>query len=110
MAFAIFYELGDLSALVGTARAPSLPNTLKNRVTAYWNGGLKNWDTSPLGAAPGDTSCPLCHTLVISTGTLADFRQLLLDIAGFFGTAQAQYLITLSNDMGGSDGAREPWP
>lgn len=89
MAFAIFYELSDLSAIAGTTQSSALPNA-----------------DDPVGA------CPLCRVVVISgTGnTLADFRQMLLDIANFFGTDAARYLIALSADMGVRSGAIEPWP
>lgn len=115
MAFAIFYELSDLSAIAGSAQALSLSNTLRQRVKKYWDGGLSGWETAPIGQAPGSTSAPLSRQLVISGAgnTLADFRQLLLDIAAFLGgdTGAAAYLITLSGDMvNGGDGAREPWP
>jgi hypothetical protein len=110
MAFAIFFELGDLSTMVGSARAPSLPNTLRNRVTTYWNAGLRNWDTAPLASAPGDTACPLCRRVIITSGTLADFIQLLKDVAAFFGTKESEYLIALANEISQPHGGVEPWP
>lgn len=110
MAFAIFYELEDLSSLAGTLQSVSLPNTLKNRARPFWNNGLKDWATAPAGAAPGDVSCPLCRTCVITSGTLAEFRQLCYDVAAFLGAGPAQYLVALADDMAGRSGAIEPWP
>lgn len=115
MAFAIFYELSDLSAIAGSINDVNLPNTIRQRVKKYWDAGLSEWATAPFGQVPGSTSAPLSRMIVISGSglTLADFRQLLLDVATFFGGASggAQYLITLSGDMAnGGDGAREPWP
>jgi hypothetical protein len=113
--FAIFYELSDLSSLAGTLQAAGLSNTLKNRARPFWNGGLKDWATAPVGAAPGDTSCPLCHRCVInSSGTLAEFRQLCYDVADFLIAAgntssDVIYLRALADDMAGVSGAIEPW-
>lgn len=111
MAFAFFYEMEDLSALAGSLQAPALSNTLKNRARTFWNGGLKDWTAAPAGAAPGDAvNCPLCRTLVISAGTLADFRQLCYDVADFLGTDTSNYLRALADDMANPSGAQEPWP
>ena len=96
--------------MVGTARAPSLPPDLRNRVTQYWNGGLKDWDTAPVGSAPGDCCCPLCRRVVISGGSLGDFANLLDDIAAFFGTKEAEYLTALANEIRQPQGGVEPWP
>jgi hypothetical protein len=114
MAFAIFYEPVDLSSLAGSVRAATLPTNLKNLGTKYWNAGLKNWASAPIGQSPAEEpgACSLCRTVVMSGAgvTLAEFRQLLLDVAAFLGTDAARYLIALSADMGGSAGAIEPWP
>lgn len=113
MAFAIFYEPSDLSSIAGSIQAATLPNSIKQTGLKYWNGGLKNWATAPLGFSPDDPpgSCDTCRRIVISGPqvTLAEFRQLLLDIAAFLGTDAARYLIALSADMGGRSGAIEPW-
>lgn len=112
MAFAIFYELEDLSSIAGSIQASSLPQQMKGTINHYWQGGVKNWDTAPVGQSPSDPpgACPACRTLVVTYGTLAEFRQLLLDVAAALGTDAARYLIALSQDMGGSSGAVEPWP
>ncbi len=114
MAFAIFYEPSDVAQIAGSIEAVTLPQALKTTGRKYWNGGLKDWATAPLGVSPDDTTadCPTCRMIVISGPqvTLAEFRQLLLDIAAFLGTDAARYLIALSADMGGRSGAIEPWP
>lgn len=114
MAFAIFYELGDLSSMAGTVQANALPTALKTKALKYWNGGLKSWASAPVGQSPFDPpgACTLCRTVVISGSglTLADFRQLLYDIAAFLGTESARYCIALADDMAGASGAIEPWP
>jgi len=112
MAFAIFYELEDLSEIVGSLNASSLPPQMRSTINHYWNGGVKNWDTAPMGQSPYDPpgACNLCRTLVITYGNLAEFRQLLVDVANTLGTVQARYLLSLAADMGGTSGAVEPWP
>jgi hypothetical protein len=112
MAFAIFYDLGDLSSLAGTTQTASLPTNLKNEARKYWNGGLKDWSTAPVAQSPYEEpgACPNCRRVVITYGTLAAFRQLLYDIANYLGTEAARYLIALADDMGGLAGAVEPWP
>jgi hypothetical protein len=114
MAFAIFYEPVDTSQIAGSIQAATLPTALKNTARKYWNNGLKDWATAPYGDSPYDPPNPntLCRTIVIDGPgcTLAEFRQVLLDIAAFLGTESAQYLIALSQDMGGVSGAVEPWP
>lgn len=114
MAFAIFFEPSDLSAIAGSTTAATLPQSLKTTGLRYWNGGLKNWATAPLGHAVSDNSCPLCRVVVMSGSqvTLAGFRQLLLDVGAFLGgaTVAGDYLVALSVDMGVPSGGQEPWP
>lgn len=112
MAFAIFYELSDLSSIAGTTQTASIPTALRNEARKYWNAGLSGWSTAPLGQSPYEQAgaCATCRTVVVTYGTLAAFRQLLYDIANAIGTDAARYLIALANDMGGTSGAVEPWP
>jgi len=114
VAFAIFYEPSDVSQIAGSIQGATLPTTLRNLGKKYWNAGLKNWQSAPLGQSPADPpgACSSCHVIVIDGPgcTLAEFRQLLLDVAAFIGTDAARYLIALSEDMGGISGAVEPWP
>jgi len=111
MAFAIFYEPEDASQIAGSVNAATLPVVLKNEARKYWNGGIKNWATAPLGTFPGDeASCPLCRVVVISGAglTLAGLIQLCLDIAAFIGGSSGNYLVKLANDM--MQTGRDPWP
>lgn len=116
--FAIFYELSDLSAIAGSINAQSLSNTLRQRGRQYWNNGLSAWDTAPLASSNPATppavyaSAPLARICIITQGTLAAFRQYLIDVANFLapGDQAALYLISLSNDMASQEGAIEPWP
>lgn len=111
MAFAIFYEPEDASQIAGSVNAASLPTALKNEARKYWNAGIKDWATAPLGTFPGDeASCPLCRIIVIDAAglTLAGLRALLLNIATFLGGSAGNYLVKLSDDMGQT--GRDPWP
>jgi len=111
MAFAIFFEPEDASQIAGSINAATLPVTIRNEARKYWNGGLKDWATAPVGTFPGDeASCPLCRTLIIDGPglTLAGLRQVMLDIAAFLGTDAGWYLATLSREMGQT--GRDPWP
>lgn len=118
MSFAIFYELSDLSAIAGSINAQSLSNTLRQRGRTYWNNGLSGWETTPLASSNPQVppavyaSAPLAHICIITQGTLAAFRQYLLDVAAFLAPTNesALYLISLSNDMANLEGAIEPWP
>lgn len=60
MAFAIFYEPVDLTAIATHAQANQVPNALKKEALKYWNAGLKDYETAPLGASPYDNpiGCP----------------------------------------------------
>lgn len=112
--FAIYFNMEDFSSLAGTARAAGLPNSLRSRVTPYWNGGLKDWASAPLAHAPGDDACSDCRRLIINVnnGSLAEFRQLLLDIAAHFGTTDtaANYLVKLANELQYWYGGKDPYP
>lgn len=115
MAFAIFYNLADLSSIAGSSQSLSLSNALRQRIKPYWDGGLSGWATAPQGQSPNDAFDPDSRIVVVNPGNkgnLADFRQLLRDIAAFLGGASgpAQYLIALAADMEGVSGAIEPWP
>jgi len=121
MAFAIFYELSDLSSIVanagqGSAILASLTPQQRQIAQRCWNGGLSGWQTAPVGQSPADPpgSCNLCRRLVIDTTpavTLQQFRDLLYAIAANFGNGpEVQYIKALADDMGGVSGAIEPWP
>ena len=112
MAFAIFFEPEDASQIAGSVNAATLPTALRNEGRKYWNGGLKNWATAPVGAPPGDTSCPLCRTLVMDGPglTLAAFIALCQQIGAFIGsgTVAGHYLEKLAVEM--AQTGVDPWP
>lgn len=111
MAFAIWYELVDLNIVGGaiTANAANISQADKNLARRYWQNGVSGWATAPGGHAPGDDLCPLCRQLVISYGSLTEFRALLDRIADALG-GDALYLHSLAEDMGHPWGGQDPWP
>lgn len=111
MAFAIWYELSDLNVVGGaiTANAAAIAQADKNLARKYWQGGVSGWATAPVGHAPGDNMCPLCRQLVITYGTLTEFRALLDRIADALG-GDALYLHNLASDMGAASGGQDPYP
>lgn len=122
MAFAIFYEHGDLAPIVANVQAAGLgsysqflTNSERQLAQRAWNGGLKDWATAPIAQAPCEQPDPNTTTRrVVVTAqnvTLAEFRALLYKVAASAGaTAEMQYLRALADDMGGCAGAVEPWP
>jgi hypothetical protein len=113
MAFAIFFEPEDAAQIAGSVNAATLPTALKNEARKYWNAGVKNWATAPVGTFPGDElSCPLCRTIVISGSglTLAGFIALCQQIGAFIGsgTVAGHYLEKLAVEM--AQTGVEPWP
>jgi hypothetical protein len=121
MAFAVFYNLLDLQDATAGLNRQDIPTGDKALAQAIWNAGFSGYATAPL--APDDRRCvdtpdgricdPDCRIVVIDgkyqgkTITLQQLRDLLNRIAD---TTGVNYLRALSNDMGGYQGAAEPWP
>ena len=112
MAFAIFYEIEDLQRMATQLADASLPAKLRGDINKYWNGGFNGWATAPYGWRPGDTyeHERRTHYLIITYGTLAEFRQLLVDVANALGTDAAKVLISFAADMGRFCGGCDPYP
>lgn len=111
MAFAIFFEPEDASQIAGSVNAATLPVALRNEARKYWNAGLRDWATAPVGTFPGDeASCPLCRILLIDGPglTLAGFIALCREIGTFIGADAGHYLQALATEM--AQTGREPWP
>jgi hypothetical protein len=121
MAFAVFYNLSDLQAAIDGLNRQDIPAADKALAMSLWSAGLSGYATAPL--APEDRRCvdsPLgrfcdddCRIVVVDgkhqgkTLVLEDLRALLRRIATNTGVT---YLNALANDMGGYQGAAEPWP
>lgn len=123
MAFAVFYNLSDLQAAVDGLNRQDIPQADRALAQAFWNAGLSGYATAPI--APDDRRCVIdtstgiqycdndCRIVVVDgkyqgkTLTLQQLRDLLRRIAA---TTGVTYLYALANDMGGYQGAQEPWP
>lgn len=122
MAFAIFYNLADLDGLgAGMTRQDIQPTADRQLAQAFWNAGLNSYATAPLAPdayrcvnTPGGQACdPNCRIVIISGKfqgadlTLAQLRLLLYRQAG---PLNAPILAALADDMGSTQGAKDPWP
>jgi hypothetical protein len=111
VAFVVWYELEDLNVVAGAVNtgAGTVSQADRNLARKYWQGGVSGWATAPVGHWNGDTNCPKCRQLVITFGTLAEFRALLDRIADALG-GDALYLHKLAEDMGNPWGGQDPFP
>lgn len=112
MAFAIFYNDVDMTVVETWIRtnANQLTNADKQLALQYWNGGIKNWASAPLAQSPFEQFIPTstARRIVVSTGTLAEFRDLIHRIA--MTIPGASVLEGIAQDMLRNCGAVEPWP
>lgn len=121
MAFAIFYNDADLAGLASGLTRQDIPQADKSFASACWNAGVNGYATAPLAPdayrcvdTPSGQVCdPNCRIIVIDgkhqgkTITLADFRAALYRLAT---SLQSPILAALADDMGGAQGAKDPWP
>jgi hypothetical protein len=110
MAFAIFLEDADLTAIETKIADNRLTNKQRNDGRVFWNGGLSAWRTAPRWPVeyPGyDAS--LGRIIVISGSSLASFRTYLYGLAQQ-SPAVADYLRKLADGFADHWGAVEPWP
>ena len=113
MAFAIFYNDEDCPFIerVYTDRNKLVISSAdKNLALQFWNGGLKDWKTAPIAQSPYEQFIPTntARRIVISYGTLQQFRDLLYRIA--LDNPDIRYIRALADDMGRNCGGVEPWP
>jgi hypothetical protein len=112
-----------LQAAIDGLNRQDIPTADKALAMSLWNAGLSGYATAPL--APEDRRCVTntatgeylcdndCRIVVVDgkhqgkTLVLEDLRALLRRIAANTGVT---YLASLANDMGGYQGAAEPWP
>lgn len=120
MAYAIFYNHQDLTAIAANVEATLAGNydqylTVQERNNAKqvfqraWTGGLSGWSTSPL--APLEHRDDVDCRIVVVTGqqvSLQALRQVLYLLAQK--VPGAAYMRAISDDLGGWSGAVEPWP
>lgn len=120
MAFAIFYQRGELEQIATQITRPDLPANLVDACNKAWDSGMRRWDTAPRAPAAklgGDNEVRIL-VLTSNNMNLLGFRTLLYAIANYFNPAPVQNppideaawsLDALASDMAGSSGAVEPW-
>ncbi len=109
MAFAIFYNLQDLTPIAANATRVDLKGTDKTLALKIWNGGLKGWSIAPIAPLDRQEGDPDTRIVVISATnvTLQNMIDLLIRLSAQPGAA---YLARIASDMSRSSGAVEPWP
>ena len=121
MAYAIFYNHKDLTAIAANVQATLASNydqyltnpernSSKQIFQRNWNGGLSGWSTSPIAPVQYQEGDPDTRIIVVSGSqvNLADLRNTLR----LLGTKVpgAQYMIAIADDLNGTSAAIEPWP
>lgn len=121
MAYAIFYNHQDLTAIAANVQATLSSNydqfltnpertSSKQVFNRAWNGGLSGWSTAPI-APPERQEGDADTRIIVVSGqqvSLADLRNTLR----LLGTKVpgAQYMIAIADDLMGASAAVEPWP
>ena len=121
MAFAIFYNHQDLTAIAANVQATLASNydqflttqqrnTIKQTFTRDWNGGLNGWATAPIAPLNKQEGDPDTRIIVVSGQQvlLADLISALRTLGGV--VPGALYMIAIADDLSGTSGAVEPWP
>lgn len=115
MAFALFYEEGDLRSIATQLTRIDLPNNLANTAATFWDGGFKDWKLPygpPYDKVEGD---PFIEMTVVQHMQLSAFRDLLYAIAAQFpNDPNAEYMHAIADDInsppfGDNSAAVEPW-
>lgn len=119
--YAIFYEHQDLTAIAANVSATisnsydaflttQERNTIKQTFQKAWNGGLKNWATSPIAPIDRQEGDPNMRIVVVSGQgvSLQDLRVALYILAQR--VPGAQYMAAIADDLAGLSAAVEPWP
>jgi hypothetical protein len=104
-----FYNRSDLGAIAVQLSRGDLTGQDKTEADASWDAGFRTWDIAaraPADRLEGDSDTRL---LVITSNNLnlQDFRDLLMRMSTTY--PGAEYLESISNDLGGSSAAVEPW-
>lgn len=121
MAYAIFYNHEDLTAIAANVEATLASNydqflTTQERNNAKqvfqraWTGGLSGWSTAPIAPVEKQEGDPDTRIIVVSGAqvSLQDLRNVLNLLAGK--VPGATYMARIATDLGGTSGAVEPWP
>lgn len=111
MAFALFYDMADMTEMAAEFTAAAIKQPDVNAGRTYWTNGLSAWQTAPRAPVehPGYDNDPDLRIVVVQNNTLAAFRQYLYGLATKYPTT-CQFLAALADDMAFREGAVEPWP
>ena len=121
MAYAIFYNHQDLTAIAANVEATLANNydqflTTQERNSAKqtfqraWTGGLSGWSTAPIAPIEKQEGEPDTRIIVVSgaqvslAALISTLRVLAAKVPG------AAYMSRIADDLSGSSGAVEPWP
>jgi len=124
MAYAIFYCHSDLAKIAANVSATLANgydqylttqerNKVKQTFQRAWVGGLSAWETAPVAPPEHQDSLPPSEpTLIVvvsgSQVTLKDLRDALYLLGAK--VPNCQYMNAIGDDLGGWNGAVEPWP
>ena len=110
MAFALWYNRNDLSAIAGEILRDDLPPAQQAITDEAWLGGFQDWEVAPFAPeVKQEGDADVRYVLVNYPNLSLDrFRSLLYWIADH--DTDATYMRAIANDMGGGPGATEPWP
>jgi hypothetical protein len=121
MAFAIFYNHQDLTAIAANVSATLANNydqylttqernSVKQTFTRCWNGGLNGWATAPIAPVERQEGDPDTRIIVVSGSqvSLSALRDSLRILGGK--VPGAGYMIAIADDLMGASAAVEPWP
>lgn len=121
MAYAIFYNHQDLTAIAANINAtlannydPFLTtqerNSTKQTFQRAWNGGLNGWSTAPLaGAQDPNGGLGGDSTIIVVSGQQVSKADLLAALRVIGNKVpNAAYMLAIADDLVGT--AIEPWP
>ncbi len=120
MAYAIFYNHQDLTAIAANVQATmasnydqflttTQKNTAKQTFTRAWNGGLSGWSTAPLAGALDPNGGDTDALIIVVSGQQVLKADLIsaLRIVGQ-NVPNADYMNAIADDL--TNTAIEPWP
>lgn len=126
MAYAIFYNHSDLTAIAANVAATLASDydafltnqertSIKQTFQRHWNNGLSGWSTAPVAPVERQEGDPDTRIVVVS-GPASQIPtpgalQILRNALTIIGTKVpgAGYMTLISNDLGGASAAVEPW-
>jgi len=110
MAFAMFYNMADMTAMAAVFNDASITGKDRNDGRVFWNNGLSAWQSAPRApvAHPGYDNDPDMRILVVQNNTLAAFRQYLY--AMYQKYPAATFFGALADDLTHRHAVVEPWP